>query len=50
MTKEECRLAKGNPSDLYGGHDYSKSMLIWVYPDATTLYFEDDLLVRVKAY
>ncbi|MDE7081023.1 MAG: hypothetical protein K2O78_05160 [Muribaculaceae bacterium] len=50
MTKEECRLAKGNPSDVHTGHDYSKSMLLWIYPDATTLYFEDDLLVRVKSY
>lgn len=50
MTKMECRLAKGNPSDVYDGHDYSKSLLLWVYPDATTLYFEDDILVRVKGY
>lgn len=50
MTKQECRLAKGNPTDVYDGHDHSKSMLLWVYPDATTLYFEDDILVRVKGY
>lgn len=50
MTKTECRLAKGNPSDVYDGHDYSKLLLLWVYPDATTLYFEDDVLVRVKGY
>lgn len=50
MTKTECRLAKGNPSDVYDGHNYSKLLLLWVYPDATTLYFEDDILVRVKAY
>ncbi len=50
MTKEECRVAKGNPSDVYAGHDYSKSMLVWVYPDATTLYFEDDILTGVKGY
>ncbi|MDE7510365.1 MAG: hypothetical protein K2M62_09595 [Muribaculaceae bacterium] len=50
MTKTECRLSKGNPSDVYDGHDYSKLLLLWVYPDATTLYFEDDILVRVKSY
>lgn len=50
MTKMECRLAKGNPSDVYDGHDYSRLLLLWVYPDATTLYFEDDILVRVKGY
>ncbi len=50
MTKEECRLAKGNPTDVHTVHDYSKSMLLWIYPDATTLYFEDDVLVRVKSY
>lgn len=50
MTKTECRLAKGNPTDVYDGHDYSKSLLLWVYPDATTLFFEDDILVRVQSY
>lgn len=50
MTKAECRLAKGNPADVYDGHDYSRSLLLWVYPDASTLYFEDDILVRVKGY
>lgn len=49
MTKAECRISKGNPSDVYETHDYSKLLLLWVYPDASTLYFEDDILVRVRS-
>lgn len=50
MTKEECRLAKGNPQDVNTGHDYSKEMLIWRYPDATVLYFEDGILVGINNF
>lgn len=48
MTKEECRLAKGNPSDVNIGHSYSKDMLLWSYPDATVLYFEDGILTGIN--
>lgn len=44
MTKEECRLAKGNPVDVNTGHDYQHSLLIWNYPDGTMLYFIDGIL------
>lgn len=48
MTKDECRLAKGNPVDIRSGHDYSKEMLIWSFPDATVLYFEDGILTGIN--
>lgn len=48
MTKDECRLAKGNPSDVNIGHSYSKDLLLWSYPDATVLYFEDGILTGIN--
>lgn len=48
MTKEECRLAKGNPSDVDTGHDYSNTMEIWLYPNGSYLKFTDGLLVGFK--
>lgn len=44
MTKEECRLAKGNPSEVNSGRDYSHTLLIWGYADGTVLYFVDGIL------
>lgn len=44
MTKEECKLSKGNPSEVDSGHNYSNAMEIWSYPDGTTLRFVDGLL------
>lgn len=46
MTKEECKLAKGNPKDVDMGHNYSNAMEIWYYPDGTNLRFIDGVLVR----
>lgn len=45
MTKEECRLSKGNPEDLDSGHSYSSTMEIWKYSDGTILRFVDGLLI-----
>lgn len=44
MTKEECRLSLGNPSDANSGHDYNSTIDIWQYPDGTFLRFIDGLL------
>ncbi|MBD5175806.1 MAG: hypothetical protein HDT05_00065 [Bacteroidales bacterium] len=49
MTKDECRLARGNPSDVNTGHDYQHSLLIWNYPDGTMLYFVDGILRGINA-
>lgn len=48
MTKEECRLSKGNPQDIDSGHTYSNAMEIWYYPDGLSLSFVDGLLVAYK--
>lgn len=48
MTKEECRLSKGNPSDVDMGHDYSNSVEIWFYPNGSYARFVDGLLVNFK--
>lgn len=49
MTREECRLAKGNPSDVNAGHDYQHTLLIWSYPDGSVLYFVDNILRGVNS-
>lgn len=48
MTKEECRLAKGAPSDVDMGHNYSNAMEVWFYGDGSYLQFVDGLLVNFK--
>ena len=48
MTKEECRLSKGNPSETEGGHNYSNTMDIWLYPNGSYLRFVDGLLIDYK--
>lgn len=48
MTKQECRLALGNPSEVDSGHDYSQTLDLWHYPDGTVLWFEDGLLSRFR--
>ena len=48
MTKEECRLALGNPSEVNSGHDYSQTLDIWNYEDGTLLWFEDGRLSRFR--
>lgn len=48
MTKEECRLALGNPTDLNSGHDYSQTLDIWIYENGKALWFEDGRLVKIR--
>lgn len=44
MSKELCRLALGNPLEVNSGHDYSRLIDIWTYPDGRVLRFEDGVL------
>lgn len=44
MTKEECRLALGNPDELRSGHSTSQTLDIWQYSNGTYLFFSDGLL------
>lgn len=48
MTKEECRLALGNPDELRSGHSTSQTMDIWQYSNGTYLYFTDGLLTSFR--
>ncbi|MDE6443494.1 MAG: hypothetical protein K2K64_03600, partial [Muribaculaceae bacterium] len=48
MTKDECRLSLGNPTEVSAGHDYSQTLDLWHYPDGTVLWFEDGLLSRFR--
>lgn len=48
MTKEECRLALGSPSDTDTGSDWSRLHEIWRYPGGTVLWFEDGRLARFR--
>lgn len=48
MTKDECRLALGNPSDVNAGHDWNNTIDLWSYKDGTFLHFEDGLLVNFR--
>lgn len=48
MTKEECRLALGNPADVAAGHNWSSVIDIWSYKDGTFLQFEDGLLSNFR--
>lgn len=48
MTKTECRLSLGNPSEVDAGHDYSQTLDLWHYPDGTVLWFEDGVLTRYR--
>lgn len=48
MTKDEVRLALGNPNDLNSGHDYSQTLDIWSYENGKVLWFEDGRLVRIR--
>lgn len=48
MTKEECRLSRGNPTEVNTGHDYSHALLIWGYPEGTVLYFVDGILKGIN--
>lgn len=48
MTKTECKLALGNPSEVDAGHDYSQTLDLWHYPDGKVLWFEDGLLTKYR--
>lgn len=48
MTKEECKLALGNPNDVDAGHDWNNTIDIWRYSDGTFLHFQDGLLVNFR--
>lgn len=48
MTKDEVRLALGNPNDLASGHDYSQTLDIWSYENGRVLWFEDGRLVKIR--
>lgn len=48
MTKEECKLSLGNPSDVNAGHDYSQTLDIWQYDNGVVLWFEDGRLARLR--
>ncbi len=48
MTKEECKLALGNPSDVNSGHDWNSTIDFWQYPNGSYLRFQDGLLVSFR--
>lgn len=48
MTKNECKLALGNPDEVDAGHNWSSTIDIWSYKDGTFLRFEDGLLVNYR--
>lgn len=48
MTKEQCRLALGNPVDVKSGHDYNRLLDVWIYEDGDYLQFSDGLLVNFR--
>ncbi len=45
MTKEECKLSLGNPSDVNSGHDWNSTIDLWQYPNGAFLRFQDGLLI-----
>lgn len=48
MTKDQCRLSIGAPSNVTSGHDYSRTLDLWEYADGQYLMFEDGLLTRYR--
>ncbi|MDE6533257.1 MAG: outer membrane protein assembly factor BamE [Muribaculaceae bacterium] len=48
MTKDECRLALGNPQEVDSGHDYTQTLDLWHYSDGAVLWFEDGILTRFR--
>ena len=48
MTKQECKLALGNPDQVETGHDWNILADIWKYSDGRYLFFIDDKLVDNK--
>ena len=47
MTKEECRLALGAPSDVNSGRSYSETLDLWNYSDGKALRFADGVLTSI---
>ena len=48
MTKDECRLALGNPDDVNSGHNWSSTIDLWSYRNGMFLQFQDGLLVNYR--
>lgn len=48
MTKEECRLSLGNPSDIDSGRDWNFTRELWQYPGGIYLEFEDGILKNYR--
>lgn len=48
MTKDECRLALGNPDDADAGHTHSQTLDLWQYASGITLRFADGVLVKFR--
>lgn len=48
MTKQECRLALGNPDNIDTGRDYSRVIESWTYANGIFLRFEDGILVYFR--
>lgn len=48
MTKEECRLSLGNPTEVDRGHNWSQTLEIWKYSDGKYLRFADGVLLDYK--
>lgn len=48
MTKQEARLAYGNPDDIQTGHDYSRLIEHWHYSNGAFMRFEDGVLVSFR--
>lgn len=48
MTKEECKLALGNPTDVNSGHDWNQTIDLWRYENGAFLQFQDGLLVSFR--
>lgn len=48
MTKAECKLSLGNPSDVNSGHDWNSTIELWQYPNGTFLRFEDGIMIGFR--
>lgn len=48
MTKQECKLAIGNPAEVESGHDYNNIYDLWIYSDGTTVRFIDGVIVSYR--
>lgn len=48
MTKDECKLALGNPSDVNSGHDWNQTLDLWRYDNGAWLQFQDGLLTSFR--